>query len=157
TVVNWLTKYNFPGAKPPRVYRITDPDEDLNQRAERDKQIYDMGFKPSLKHITDEYGGEWGERNETPPPRDAKPSPTDAPTDEPTDAPTEPEQPLDTGALDSVQQAALNGAQIKSLSDVIALVQQGQLDRERAYALIEVGFPAISNAQIERLLGDAVA
>lgn len=153
TVVTWLTEYNFPGAKPPRVYRVTDEEEESNQKAERDTKIHAMGFKPTLKHIQDEYGGEWVEQNNaTPPSGDDKKPPTDAPTD----TPTEPEQTLDTSALDSVQKAALNGAQIQSLSDVIALVQQGQLDRERAYALIEVGFPAISKEQIERLLGNAV-
>jgi phage gp29-like protein len=151
TAVKWLTEYNFPGAKPPRVYRVTDEEEDQNQAADRDTKIHGMGFKPTLKHITDQYGGEWVEQNNsTPPTGDIEQPPADAPTD----ATAQP--PLDTSALDSVQQAALNGAQIKSLSDVIALVQQGQLDRERAYALIEVGFPAISKEQIERLLGDVV-
>lgn len=68
TVVSWLTEYNFPGAKPPRVYRVTDPDEDLAQRAERDKTIFDMGFKPNVKYINDQYGGDWEEK--------AQPEPT---------------------------------------------------------------------------------
>lgn len=59
TAIKWLTEYNFPGAKPPRVYRVTDPEEDLNKRAERDSKIHAMGFKPTLKHIQDQYGGEW--------------------------------------------------------------------------------------------------
>ena len=149
TVITWLTEYNFPGAKPPRVFRVTDPDEDLAARADRDTKIYQMGFKPTLEYIREQYGEGWEEREV-----DSLTEPTSelpAPTDEPKQ-----DLPLDTTGLDSVQQAALNGAQIKSLSDVIALVQQGQLDRERAKALIEVGFPAISQAQIERLLGDAV-
>jgi phage gp29-like protein len=65
TAVKWLTEYNFPGAKPPRVYRVTDEEEDQNQAADRDTKIHGMGFKPTLKHITDQYGGEWVERNET--------------------------------------------------------------------------------------------
>ncbi|AQT58713.1 DUF935 domain-containing protein [Cellvibrio sp. PSBB023] len=151
TVVRWLTEYNFPGAKPPRVYRVTDSEDDQNTKAERDSKIHSMGFKPTLKHIQDEYGGDWVEQNNTVPPGTGdQPQPSKT-TDEPAT-----DQLVDTTGLDSVQQAALNGAQIKSLSDVIALVQQGQLDRERAYALIEVGFPAISKTQIERLLGDAV-
>ncbi|OZY84829.1 hypothetical protein CBP51_16845 [Cellvibrio mixtus] len=149
TVVTWLTEYNFPGAKPPHVYRVTDPDEDLAARADRDTKIYQMGFKPTLEYIREQYGEGWeGQKNSTPPTEDGKLPPTDAAA--------EPEQTLDTTALESPQQTALNGAQIKSLADVIALVQQGQLDRTRAYALIEVGFPAISKEQIERLLGDAV-
>jgi len=60
-------------------------------------------------------------------------------------------------ATESVQQTALNGAQIKSLSEVIAQVQTGALDRDRAKALIEAGFPAIGADQVERLLGEAIA
>lgn len=63
--VKWLTEYNYPGANPPRVFRVTDPEEDQDKKADRDKKIYDMGFKPTLKHITDEYGGEWQERKES--------------------------------------------------------------------------------------------
>ena len=157
SVGKWLTEYNYPGANPPRVFRVTDPAEDQSKKADRDKKIFDMGFKPTLKYITDEYGGEWVERkNATSPSDDGKQVPATEPADAATDAPATPESPLNTTGLESVQQAALNGAQIKSLSDVISLVQQGQLDRPRAYALIEVGFPAISKAQIDRLLGDAV-
>ncbi|HSX85406.1 MAG TPA: DUF935 family protein [Cellvibrio sp.] len=68
TAVKWLTEYNFPGAKPPRVYRVTDPEEDQNHKAERDTKIHAMGFKPTLKHITDEYGGEWVEQDTSTPP-----------------------------------------------------------------------------------------
>lgn len=70
TVVKWLTEYNFPGAKQPRVYRVTDEDEDLTRKAERDSKIHAMGFKPTLKHIQDEYGGDWVEKNHPTPPTD---------------------------------------------------------------------------------------
>lgn len=62
SVGRWLTEWNFPGAAVPRVYRKVEPDEDTNKRAERDKTIYDMGFKPTLKHIQENYGGEWEEK-----------------------------------------------------------------------------------------------
>lgn len=67
SVGTWLTEYNFPGAKPPRVYRVTDAAEDIDKLAERDKKIYDMGFKPTLKHIKEIYGGDWEPRTETQP------------------------------------------------------------------------------------------
>jgi phage gp29-like protein len=67
TVATWLTEYNFPGAKPPRVYRVTDPDEDLAARADRDTKIYQMGFKPTLEYIQEQYGEGWEERKVTPP------------------------------------------------------------------------------------------
>lgn len=57
----WLTEWNFPGAKPPRVWRRTEAEEDLNRRAERDWKVVQMGFKPSLQTINDTYPGEWVE------------------------------------------------------------------------------------------------
>lgn len=59
SVIRWLTDWNFPGAAYPKVWRILDISEDLNQRVTRDKTIFDMGFKPTLEYITNTYGGEW--------------------------------------------------------------------------------------------------
>lgn len=58
----WLTAWNFPGAKPPRVWREVEQDEDLNQRAERDKNLYEIGFKPTLDYITETYGEGYEEK-----------------------------------------------------------------------------------------------
>lgn len=55
----WLCDWNFPGATPPRVFRVFDRPEDLDKRATRDKAIYDMGFDPSEAYIAETYGGEW--------------------------------------------------------------------------------------------------
>ncbi len=59
TVGRWLTAWNFSAAQPPKVYRVVEEPEDLNQMATRDKSIYSMGFKPSQKYIQDTYGGDW--------------------------------------------------------------------------------------------------
>lgn len=65
-VVRQLMAWNFPDAELPRVWRVTEEDEDLNTRAERDDKIQKWGFKPTLAHVVDTYGGDWVER-ETPP------------------------------------------------------------------------------------------
>lgn len=57
--VKWLIEWNFPGAALPRVSRVTEEPEDLDARASRDEQISKLGFKPTLKHIQDTYGGDW--------------------------------------------------------------------------------------------------
>jgi len=67
SIARWLTEWNFPGAAIPRVYRKVEPAEDLDKKAERDKKINDMGFRPTLKHIQDNYGGEWEEKQQQPP------------------------------------------------------------------------------------------
>jgi phage gp29-like protein len=58
----WLSEWNFPGAVPPRVYRLFDDPEDLDKRATRDKTIYDMGFEPSEGYVQETYGGDWTKR-----------------------------------------------------------------------------------------------
>jgi phage gp29-like protein len=58
-VVKWLVDWNFPGAAYPTVWRELEGDEDLGLRAERESKIFAMGFKPTLKHVQDVYGGEW--------------------------------------------------------------------------------------------------
>ena len=52
----WLTAWNFPGAKPPRVYRKVAEEEDLTARAERDKVLYDIGWRPTQAYIYETYG-----------------------------------------------------------------------------------------------------
>jgi len=61
SVAAWLTEWNYPGAAVPQVWRVFD-DEDLDRRIVRDKAIFDMGFVPSLKYVTETYGGQWEEK-----------------------------------------------------------------------------------------------
>lgn len=57
--VRWLTEWNFPGAEPPRVYRVVEEPEDMDARASRDEKVFRMsGFKPSLGYIQKTYGVE---------------------------------------------------------------------------------------------------
>jgi phage gp29-like protein len=57
--VLWWTEWNFPGATPPRVYRHTEPPEDLNARAERDGKIAALGYEPEEDYILKTYGEGW--------------------------------------------------------------------------------------------------
>lgn len=64
TVARWLTHFNDPLAPPPRVWRRTESDPDLNAQAQRDKLIFDIGFKPTLKYITETYGEDFVEKTD---------------------------------------------------------------------------------------------
>lgn len=55
TVVKWLVEWNFNGAKLPVVYRDVKPALDLKAQVERDKLIFDMGYKPTLEYVTTTY------------------------------------------------------------------------------------------------------
>ena len=71
TLVRWIVDLNMPGAPYPRLlWDIQEPD-DLDARADRDGKLYKMGFRPTLKYITDTYGAGWVPRAANPAP--AKP------------------------------------------------------------------------------------
>ena len=62
-VPKWLTYYNDgPDVAPPRVWRKTEPPEDLKAAADKDKILFDMGFRPTLKYVTDKYGEGYEEK-----------------------------------------------------------------------------------------------
>jgi phage gp29-like protein len=66
TVARWLTFYNDgPDVAPPRVWRKTEPPEDMKAAADKDKVLFDMGFKPTLKLVTDKYGEGYEEKPNT--------------------------------------------------------------------------------------------
>lgn len=64
----WLTEWNFPGAALPRVYRRTEPPKDVARRSEIERRLFDLGYRPTLKQIEEEYDGEWEIVSESPPP-----------------------------------------------------------------------------------------
>lgn len=57
--VKWWTEFNFPGATPPKVYRHTEPAEDMGARAERDSKIFALGYEPEESYILETYGPGW--------------------------------------------------------------------------------------------------
>lgn len=88
-IIPQLMAWNFPDAELPRVWRVTEADEDLNTRAERDDKIHTWGFKPTLAYVHETYGGEWVEKSP------AAPGPDDP--DDP-DTPGRADPPLPPGA-----------------------------------------------------------
>lgn len=59
SVVRWLTEWNYPTARPPRVWRKMEEPEDLDKLAERDSRVALMGYRPTLKYIEEHYGEGW--------------------------------------------------------------------------------------------------
>jgi len=59
TWVRWVVDWSYPGAAYPKVWRRMEEDEDLNTRAEREKNLFTLGYRPTLAQIKDTYGGEW--------------------------------------------------------------------------------------------------
>lgn len=80
SVIRWLIGWNFPTAALPKVWRDVKLPEDLKTRAERDKILGDLGFKPTLKYVTETYDGEFVETTTTAPTETIPPETTTAPT-----------------------------------------------------------------------------
>ncbi len=62
SVARWLTEWNHPDASTPRVWRRVAVDKDLLPRAQRDRIISEMGFRPSLAYVRETYGAGWEKR-----------------------------------------------------------------------------------------------
>ena len=62
TLIPYLTRLNFATANPPTVWRKTEPEEDLTQRVELDKGIYELGYEPTEDYIRETYGEGWVKR-----------------------------------------------------------------------------------------------
>ncbi len=61
TLSPWLTFFNVPGAKAPKIWRQVKQEEDLLSRSTRDKNLFTLGYRPTLAQIQETYGGEWEE------------------------------------------------------------------------------------------------
>ncbi|MBH8566734.1 DUF935 family protein [Nostoc sp. CENA67] len=61
TLIKWDVQLNLPDAKPPRLWRNFEEAEDLNGRSQRDKTLFDMGFKLKKESVTEIYGDHYEE------------------------------------------------------------------------------------------------
>ena len=59
TLSPWLTFYNCPGARPPKIWRQVKQPEDMTARSERDKNLATIGYRPTLAQVIETYGGDW--------------------------------------------------------------------------------------------------
>lgn len=73
-VATWLTAWNFgededgrPRVPVPRVWRRVEPEDDLNELAERDAKIMALGYEPTEDYIRETYGEGWIKKAEPDP------------------------------------------------------------------------------------------
>ena len=60
-LVRWIVDYNMPGAPYPRISREVEEPTDTAKLAVTRKTIFDMGFRPTLRQIQQDFGGEYTE------------------------------------------------------------------------------------------------
>lgn len=68
TLVRWITEFNVPGAKPPKVRRVFEEPEDTAKLADRDSKLVVMGWEPSEQYIQKTYGEGWTKKAPAPMP-----------------------------------------------------------------------------------------
>lgn len=155
SLVAWDVALNVPGAKPPRVWREVKAAEDLKLRAERDKLLFEMGFRPSLDYVQETYGGQWEIAQ---PPADVKP---------PVPEPDLTQAFAEGAAAGAADQAALDAA----LAALPAETLQAQMEQmiggllgeieaagsyEAAMAVLAGRYPQLDAGKLEKLLAQAM-
>lgn len=79
TLIRWICEYN--GLAPCLVYRVIKADENLKEASETDKNVWEMGFRPTLDAVRSKYGEGWEERELAPPVAPGDTQPDDQPVE----------------------------------------------------------------------------
>ena len=91
TIATWLTEWNFPTAKPPKLWLLAEEPDESQTKAEMYAKLATLGYRPTLDHVKEVFGGEW-----EPIPQAALPAPEDATPADFAEADPEPETPPDS-------------------------------------------------------------
>lgn len=137
----WLTAWNFPGAKPPKVWRKFDDPRALEQRAKTEEIVARFGYRPTLRHVQETYGGEW-----EPAPVPSSPPASFAEGSSRTDTPTQvADQLADRAAptldawIDRVKAIVDSAKDFDEVKDRLLEIY-GELDPEQLGAVMERAF-----------------
>lgn len=154
-LIAWDVELNMPGANPPRVWREVEEEEDLQARAERDKLLFDMGFRPTLDYVKDTYGGEW---ELAAPPKPTKPL-SGAPQPAAEFAEGEPVPFPDQAALDvAIEQIPADTLQAimdQALGQLLLDIESAG-SFEAALKLLAERYPALPSGKLEALLAQSM-
>ena len=59
TVAKWLTEWNFPNAKPPKLWLLTQSEIDKKATADTYNAMATVGYRPTLDTVQETFGGKW--------------------------------------------------------------------------------------------------
>lgn len=169
-LVRPIVEYNVPGARLPTVWRNFEDDEDLTARAERDKTLFDMGYRPKdIGYINETYGGDWevapeqndfnGTKNNAPQSRsglardNTMPAANAAAFAE--GANKFPDQVALDAAIDSIPDAAQQAQIEKTLAPILELLRDSTDGAEALGKLADL-YPKMDVERLESLLARAM-
>lgn len=152
TLSPWLTAYNCPGARPPKIWRQVKKPEDQTALSTRDKNLFDMGFRRTLSAVQEAYGGEWVDIRPAGKVQSDKPS---KPADFSEADLSYPDQDALDAAIADLPAEQQQAAMEKALSPVVKFIQKGG-NAEEAMARIADVFPEMDTAFLEDMLSRAI-
>ena len=163
--VRWLTDWNYPGAAYPRVWRRVENEPDLKAQSECDKNVFALGFRPTLDYITDTYGEGWEEKPAAPPPAIPLGTPNAPQPGQPPAPGTEPADPafaapaaLPDYADQVVAQLGRNAEPfIRDMLDQILAILEGADSYPEAVARVEAAFGDLDSAGLAEQIRIALA
>lgn len=152
-LVRWIVDYNMPGAPYPRVRRVVDEPTDTAKLAETRKHLFDMGFRPTLRQVQQDFGGEYTEINVAPKTgQDPAISATAADF-------AAPDTPADQAAVDALLESLkgepLQGLMGKMLAPVLAAVRDSSDHQGALQALVDL-FPEVPLDDLQESLARAL-
>lgn len=153
TLVRWICEYN--GLSPCLVYRQIKEEEDLKAQSETDKNICDMGFRPTLDSVRAKYGEGWEEKPaSTPPFSTPQPQVPSEPANFAEGDAQDGQQAIDD-AIAAVKDAELQSAMAGIFEPLFAAIE-GADTYEDALAAAEAAYPRMDTAKLQSLLARAM-
>jgi phage gp29-like protein len=152
--VRWIVDYNMPGAPYPRVRRVVEEPKDLKELADTKRILFEMGFRPSLETIKQDFGGDYTEV--TPPAAgNAKALPGAPNAAEFSDPVTPADQAAVDALLASLADGPLQSLMEKILAPVIKAVRESADHQGALEKLVEL-FPDVPLDQLQQSLARAL-
>jgi phage gp29-like protein len=154
-LVRWIVDYNMPGAPYPNVRRVIEEPSDMEKMARTKKALFDMGFRPTLESIKQDFGGDYTEiEPRVPGTNVAQQSNALATPDF-----SEPETPADQAAVDALLASLagdhLQGLAAKMLAPIIKGVRESSNHQAALEKLVEL-FPDVPLDDLQQSLASAL-
>lgn len=156
TLVRWICEFN--GLTPCLVYRQIKEEDDLKAQSETDKNICDMGFRPTLDSVRSKYGEGWEEKPAAPPASLATPPALPSMPGNPAnfaEGDSQDGQQAIDDAIAAVKDAELQAAMSGIFEPLLAAIE-GADTYEDALAAAEAAYPRMDTAKLQSLLARAM-
>jgi phage gp29-like protein len=153
-LIRWIVDYNMPGAPYPNCYRIIEEPADQDKLAKTKKTLFEMGFRPTLESVKQDFGGDYTEVPQPSAIAGRGPNMIASAVDF-----SEPETPADQAAVDaliaSLAEDHLQALATKMLAPVVAAVRESS-DHQAALERLAELFPEVPLDDLQQSLARAL-